>query len=95
MVTVLVAALGLVASACGAKGDRGDDVQAGTSVPAPRAPETAPAAAPGVPYAPTTTAPGVEVPKALRFTATGVGGMKIVGADYAGKDVALWFWAPW
>ncbi|HEX9683471.1 MAG TPA: hypothetical protein VGA13_10340 [Acidimicrobiales bacterium] len=31
----------------------------------------------------------------LGFSAERVGGGSIVGADYAGTDVAIWFWAPW
>lgn len=31
----------------------------------------------------------------LDFTAPKLGGGKVVGSEYAGKDVALWFWAPW
>ena len=31
----------------------------------------------------------------LRFTAPRLGGGTIEGADYAGRDVAFWFWAPW
>ena len=31
----------------------------------------------------------------LDFTAPLVGGGTLHGADYAGEDVAIWFWAPW
>lgn len=31
----------------------------------------------------------------LDFTAPKLGGGQVVGTEYAGKDVALWFWAPW
>jgi hypothetical protein len=31
----------------------------------------------------------------LDFTAPAVGGGQVAGADYAGRDLALWFWAPW
>lgn len=31
----------------------------------------------------------------LDFSAPAVGGGQVVGADYAGRDLALWFWAPW
>jgi len=31
----------------------------------------------------------------LDFTAPAVGGGSIHGSDYGGKDVVLWFWAPW
>ena len=32
---------------------------------------------------------------ALAFSLPGVTGPQIRGADYAGKSLALWFWAPW
>jgi hypothetical protein len=31
----------------------------------------------------------------LRFSAPKLGGGSIEGEDYSGRDVALWFWAPW
>jgi hypothetical protein len=31
----------------------------------------------------------------LDFTAPALGGGEIVGSDYAGRDLAIWFWAPW
>lgn len=34
-------------------------------------------------------APGLDV------TLPAVGGGQVVGAELAGRDVALWFWAPW
>jgi hypothetical protein len=37
----------------------------------------------------------VVVPALLDFTAPGVGGGQVVGAEHAGEAVALWFWAPW
>jgi hypothetical protein len=33
--------------------------------------------------------------KVLRFEAANLAGGVVRGADYAGKDVAIWFWAPW
>jgi ABC-type glycerol-3-phosphate transport system substrate-binding protein len=41
----------------------------------------------------TSTSPGVA--ELLDFTAPALGGGTLRGADYAGKDVAIWFWAPW
>lgn len=38
---------------------------------------------------------GASVPDILDFTAPLVGGGELNGADYAGKPVAAWFWAPW
>jgi hypothetical protein len=37
----------------------------------------------------------VEVPDLLRFEAPGLDGNRVRGADYAGRDLAIWFWAPW
>jgi hypothetical protein len=34
-------------------------------------------------------------PDVLRFSAPRLGGGTIEGEDYSGRDVALWFWAPW
>jgi hypothetical protein len=36
-----------------------------------------------------------EPAKILRFEAPNLAGRVIRGAEYAGKDVAMWFWAPW
>ena len=35
------------------------------------------------------------VPESLDFTAPLLSGGTFRGADYAGRDVAFWFWAPW
>ena len=43
---------------------------------------------------PTGTGDQAEVPDALAFSAPLVGGGTIDLADYAGKPVLLWFWAP-
>lgn len=44
-----------------------------------------------------TTAPprDVEVPQELRFSAPALSGGTIEGAEYAGRDLVIWFWAPW
>ncbi|MGH2725059.1 MAG: hypothetical protein ACRDI0_12545 [Actinomycetota bacterium] len=34
------------------------------------------------------------VPDVLDFTAPAVGGGNVSGAEFAGRDVAMWFWAP-
>ena len=36
-----------------------------------------------------------QAPAPLRFEAAGLDGSRVNGAHFAGKDVALWFWAPW
>ena len=31
----------------------------------------------------------------LEFRAPQLGGGQVIGSEFVGKDVALWFWAPW
>lgn len=78
----VASAAALLLSACGAPED-------GRSAPADAA---APSDA-----APSDTAPSEEADAAdhLDFTAATVGGDDVEGADYAGRPVVLWFWAPW
>ena len=85
------AALGL--SACGGSADTGTDAAAPATTSSE---EEAPAADPssGAPP-PASSDGGGEVPEALAFTATTVGGESFDGASLAGRDVAIWFWAPW
>lgn len=92
----------LVATACGGGGGGGGGATAPgaarpTTTVAPAGP-TPDGSGPGGVASPASTAPPAAVaavPEVLRFTATGIDGSPVVGADYAGKDVALWFWAPW
>ena len=37
----------------------------------------------------------VRVPREMRFEAPKLGGGRVRGAEYSGRDVAIWFWAPW
>jgi hypothetical protein len=53
---------------------------------------TPPAAEGTTPPTPRSTPATAEV---LMFTAPRLGGGTIEGADFAGRDVAFWFWAPW
>lgn len=36
-----------------------------------------------------------QVPASLQFQARGLDSSTVNGADFAGEDVALWFWTPW
>jgi hypothetical protein len=84
-----VIALTLGAAAC---------AEAGTSSVAdsPTSPSASPSVTPNGPKpTKTTVSPGVEVPELLDFEAQLLGGGTFRGADLAGKDVAIWFWAPW
>lgn len=53
-------------------------------------PERSPAASGSPPQSPE-PAPA----KVLDFEAQKLGGGVLRGSDYVGKDMALWFWAPW
>lgn len=44
---------------------------------------------------PTSAAQTSTASEILDFTAPKLGGGAIEGADFAGKDAAIWFWAPW
>ena len=71
-----------VASALAAgsgSGGREQGVKVGTAHPA------VPSSEPGSP----------AISDLLDFTLPGVTGPNVRGADYAGKSLALWFWAPW
>jgi hypothetical protein len=56
---------------------------------------------PAYPSSPVTAPPATaaagprSIPEVLDFTAPQLGGGILSGADYSGKDVAIWFWAPW
>ena len=82
-----LAAMALAASACSAP----------MRAAAPEAPSSPvpPVAAPPTVETPLPAAPTVEVARELRFTAPLLGGGRFRGQAYAGRDVALWFWAPW
>lgn len=86
-------AAALLLAACGTGGE-----QQTTQPTASTGPATTAAASNG----PTTTATasagpttGAAVPDILDFTAETVRGEQVAGADYAGQDLVLWFWAPW
>ena len=70
---------------------------------APGGPTSADGSDPAVAVVPSDTALGTAgadgsappVAEALDFTAPLVGGGQLDGGDLAGRDVVLWFWAPW
>lgn len=87
LATAVAVAGASVAAGCGA--DDAATPSAGPSTAVSGAPTSTPSTTgPAAPAA-------VEVPDVLRFRAPGIDGSEVVGADYAGRDVALWFWAPW
>ena len=87
---LLVLILCLMASAC-ARGQTTagpqPETQASTA-PAGTVPPSSEVAAPS-------DAPSADVVENLAFTADLVGGGQLEGGDLAGRDVVLWFWAPW
>jgi hypothetical protein len=78
-----VAALVLLAAAC-----TGDTPGPSRTEPAATTPSEGGASA-------SPTAGGPAPAEVLRFTAPRLGGGTIGGAEFAGRDVAFWFWAPW
>jgi hypothetical protein len=42
-----------------------------------------------------TTPPVTDAAEGLDFTAPRLGGGELRGTDYLGRDLALWFWAPY
>lgn len=77
-------ALAVALTACGA------DASTDTATSDPRTPSDASA---GPRESPAGATP--EIPEILDFEAPLLAGGTLRGADYAGKDVAFWFWAPW
>ncbi len=71
--------LGIGVVACGG----GDDGSSAATSGAPAAATTAPVVA------------GMAVPAALEFSAPLVGGGDFDARSYAGRPLALWFWAPY
>ena len=54
------------------------------------------ACGPGAPDAASTAGEAATgTAQALDFSAPLVGGGQLEGGDLAGRDVVLWFWAPW
>lgn len=91
----LLAALltGVGLAACGT-----DDPASTTTTPATSTTSSTPPTTPATGSGPTessTTAPAVEVPEYLDFVAPDVRGGQVIGAELAGQDLVIWFWAPW
>jgi hypothetical protein len=84
-VAVVVGVLATVAVACSS---------AGTTVADPPSSTAASPSASTVPPSRSVAGP-TGVPEVLDFTAPSLGGGSVNGSDYVGKDVAIWFWAPW
>ena len=79
----------LALAACGGSGDEAE-------VAATTTPDTAATTTDAPATAPTTGGDAaVEVPDELDFVAPDVRGGQVVGAELAGQDLVIWFWAPW
>lgn len=91
---VAAAALVLAVAGCAAPTDD-EPVAGGTaSREEPAGEQREGAEAPDAPEGP---GAGPEAPlgDGLDFVLPALGGGQVVGAELAGRDVALWFWAPW
>ncbi len=86
-ILILPAAIALTLAACSSEATPTADVAS-----APPAPTSAPSAS-----TPTAAgdAPSGATAEILDFTLDGLGGGTVMGADYAGTPLAIWFWAPW
>ena len=83
--SVIVGAVALVGVACSSSRTDVADPPSATGVPP---------SATAVPPSESVAGP-VPVPEVLDFSAPRLGGGAVEGSDYAGKDLAIWFWAPW
>lgn len=90
----LLAVVVLVLGGCGTTAeDIGSDATEATPSPPPAAEDHADG---GVPAEVTPAPPGdAPLAEGLDVTLPAVGGGQVVGAELAGRDLALWFWAPW
>lgn len=79
----LLIVVGLIASGC-ASGSSPEPSGVEFRAPAGSADQPAPA------QSRPATATGI-----LDFTAPKLGGGQVVGSEFAGQNVAIWFWAPW
>lgn len=84
----LVVVIALLAGACSSVPER-------PGAEPERAPTLGPSAA-SKPVGPVAgTGPSADVPQVLDFSAPQLGGGTVDGASFAGRDIAIWFWAPW
>ncbi len=106
-IAALAAAVALAAAACGGTADP-TDLGADAIAPPSASPTvagevatdaTTPTPPPGSGSQSAAPTPAAEAPeaavRALDFTAPALAGGEVRGADFAGRDVVLWMWAPW
>lgn len=84
----LLLAASLAVAACGGSADEAD-------VAADTTPDRAVTTNGGVAAPPADAGAAPEVPDELDFVAPDVRGGQVVGAELAGQDLVIWFWAPW
>lgn len=87
---LLLAGSAVLVVACGG-GTGAGGAAPSTGAPAASAPEREPPRG----TSPATGAEAGAVPEVLAFSATTLDGGTFEGATLAGRDVVLWFWAPW
>lgn len=94
----LLAVVVLVLAGCGTSSeDRGEDLGSDATEETPSPSPAAEDDPDGrVPPEETPAPPGdAPLAEGLDVTLPAVGGGQVVGAELAGRDLALWFWAPW
>jgi hypothetical protein len=87
--------LALLLAACASSPDGGTPQSPPSAAPTSPSPAVTTSRPPPSPTVFTSFVPGTEVPVVLDFTGPRAGrGGEVVGADYAGQDVAIWFFNP-
>lgn len=81
-------ALTLLAAACADGAGR-------DAAPMPPATATSPTLASPSPTLEESPEAAPRVPRELRFRAPALSGGQIRGREFAGRDLVIWFWAPW
>ena len=95
-IAVVAALAGILLAGCSSEGD---DARAPVRPVTPRTMDPADAPKAGGPTPRQDSGPEgdrpADVPEELRFSAPALGGGTLEGADFAGHDLVMWFWAPW
>lgn len=87
--------LAVAIASAGCAGQPGDDADAGQGDAAGTPADTPTSEPTAGPTADSPAATAGSVPEALQVVAPALDGGEIDFADFAGRDVALWMWAPW
>lgn len=84
----------LLAVACSGGGESASGGGGSASEPA-TVPSSTQSTGPEVASGPSVDSGGQSTPEILDFQSQTVSGDAFQGGDFAGKDLMLWFWAPW